>query len=366
MRNLPDYENGKKRGAERRPYVETIEDEMKDEILFIREERERYTKHFEEETEKFIRNLEAIEKRCLDTQQNPEDILNAVSAALTNMSYACEEFEKGVNYDKAIIKDAQVEFREKTNPIMSKSYCVNRTRTWPQGYQGDFKTLEDVYRNMPMSTGIGYYLDKCMLSSTLAVAVRERIIKLKEILKVELIKRRSPRVLDIACGSCREVIELVPEIEKSGAKFTCIDLDSDALNFALNRLSYANLLSDQIEFLKYNALRMFDHDLNMKEFGMQDIIYSVGYFDYLPDDFLSRMLNALYQLLNKGGKLIGAFKDADCYRYYDYHWLVDWNGFLQRTEYDFDRLFEKAGIPNHAISVTREESGVIIFYEVTK
>ena len=30
---------------------------------------------------------------------------------------------------------------------------------------------------------------------------------------------------------------------------------------------------------------MFDHELNMSEFGKQDIIYSVGFYDYLPIGF---------------------------------------------------------------------------------
>lgn len=340
--------------------------ESKDGLLSVSEEREKYTKLLYEATDKFNKKLENLEKRCFNPEKNPDELLNAVTKALTDMIYVCEEFEKGVDYDKSVIKDARIRFREKTNPVFSKSYCINRTRTWPQGYQGDYKTLEGVYRNTPLSDGIGYYLDRYMLSSTLAEGVRQRLIKLGELLRDELITRQNPKVLDIACGSCREILDLIPEIQKSEAKFTCVDLDSDALNFSMNRLSYANLPQDQIELFRYNALRMFDHELNMMEFGMQDIIYSVGYFDYLPDDFLIKMLNALYMLLNPGGKLIASFKDADRYRAQGYHWFADWDGFLQRNKEDFDRLFAQAGIPANALSVAREKSGVIIFYTATK
>jgi cyclopropane fatty-acyl-phospholipid synthase-like methyltransferase len=111
---------------------------------------------------------------------------------------------------------------------------------------------------------------------------------------------------------------------------------------------------------------MFDHELNMNEFGKQDIIYSVGFFDYLQSDFLSTMFSALYQMLNPGGKLIASFKDAHRYRYKDYHWIVDWDGFLQRTEEDFLNIFSDANIPFSSISEMREESGVIVFYVVSK
>ena len=59
---------------------------------------------------------------------------------------------------------------------------------------------------------------------------------------------------------------------------------------------------------------MFDLETAQTEFGMQDIIYSVGFFDYLPDDFLVKLLSSLYMLLNPGGKLFAAFKDADRYQ----------------------------------------------------
>lgn len=329
------------------------------------EKKEEYTKLLNGSIERFNSQLEDIEKRC-NGMEKPEEIMKEITRSMNNMVSVCEKYEEGVNYDRAMIKNAQIKFREKTNPIMSKSYSINRTRTWPQGYQGDYKVLEGIYRNTPLSEGIGYYLDRYMLSSSLAEGVRERIVKLSEILKEELTKRQNPKVLDIACGSCREVFELVPEIEKSGAKFTCIDLDSDVINFASNRLSYTGIPLDQIEFLKYNALRMFDHELNMQEFGMKDIIYSVGYFDYLPDDFLVKILHSLYMLLNPGGKLIAAFKDADLYKHQPYHWFVDWNGFLQRNIEDFDRIFHQAGIHRDTLSKSRVKSGVIIFYVATK
>ncbi len=325
-------------------------------------------KRLEQAIEVFNQRLLEIEKRCSNPDEDPQDILKAVNMAIDEVLIECKEFEMATN-DKELIRDARIRFREKTNPILSKSYCINRARTWPQGYQGDYKSLEFAYKNTPLSEGIGYYLDLYLLNRDLAFAVRNRIKKLEDILRNELKNRTKPSVLNIACGSCREVFALAREIEDSGAKFTCIDLDNDALSFAANRLSYTNispLTSNQVILRKYNALRMFDDELNMNEFGKQDIIYSVGFFDYLESGFLTNLLNALYKLLNPGGVLITSFKDARRYRHQDYHWIVDWDGFLQRTEEDFWKIFKDAGIPLHSISETREDSGIIIFYLITK
>jgi len=375
MQNSLDTPEIELRQFESEPYMKTIVysenafyEESKEETLFTGEEKGKYVKLLDMATEQFNKELEAIEKRCYDPNENPKELLMATEKALNDVVYICEEFEQGVK-DKDIIRKARIEFREKTNPMLSKSYCINRARTWPQGQQGDYKTLEYAYKNTPLSEGLGYYLDLYFLNLDLAHAVRNRIIKLEDILRDEMLKRQQPSILNIACGSCREVFELAPVIEKSGAKFTCIDLDNDALSFAANRLSYTNispLISNQVKLRKYNALRMFDHELNMSEFGKQDIIYSVGFFDYLRSDFLANMFQALYKSLNPGGILITSFKDASRYRHQDYHWLVDWDGFLQRTEEDFRSIFSEAQIPFSAISEMREESGVIVFYVITK
>jgi cyclopropane fatty-acyl-phospholipid synthase-like methyltransferase len=104
----------------------------------------------------------------------------------------------------------------------------------------------------------------------------------------------------------------------------------------------------------------------VSDFGKQDIIYSVGLFDYLPSDFLVKIFETLYNLLNPNGRLIAAFKDANRYRHQEFHWIVDWDGFLQRNEEDSRAILYDAGIPHSAISETHEETGIIIFYIITK
>ncbi len=332
---------------------------------FVEVKANQYAKLFSAKIEQYVDQLRDFEVRCSQPAANEEKLFEELKVLNDSMLQACAQFEQDVN-DIFCIKLAQVDFREKTNSILSKSYCINRTRVWPQGHQGDYNTLEIAYKNSPMSDGMGYYLDKYMLSATLAVGVRERIMNLRTLLRNELINRRELKVLDVACGSCREVFELASEIKASGAKFTCVDLDADALDFALDRFAHAGLSEDFVELRKYNALRIFDYETAITEFGTQDIIYSVGYFDYLPDDFLVKLLRSLYKLLTPGGKLIAAFKDVNHYRPQFYHWFVNWDGFLQRSEADFERLIQYADLPCSTMSMSRVDSGAIIFYTITK
>ena len=332
--------------------------------LLVGEKQEEYAAVLDAATGKFNKEMADIEDKCMVHHENPEAIPILIREAIDEMIQACEDFENKV-MDREVIRKARIRFRQKTDAEISKSYIMNRTRVWPQGSQGDYKTLELAYKNTPLSEGMGYYLDRFMLDLPLGHAVRDRIKKLELMLKDELLKRQEPAILNIACGACRELVGIVPEIIDSGAKVVCIDSDNDALEYAQRRLSDAGL-NENIEFYKYNALRLFDYEMSVEEFGKQDIIYSVGLFDYLPSDFLVKMFRTLYGMLNPGGRFIPAFKDAQRYRPQYYHWFVDWDGFLQRKEEDFKKIIDDAGIPSSAITEVRDKTGIIVFYPITK
>jgi SAM-dependent methyltransferase len=173
-------------------------------------------------------------------------------------------------------------------------------------------------------------------------------------------------VLDVACGSSREVFELAPDIAASRAIFTLVDYDPDALAFSRDRLNYAGIPPEQLLYRRYNAFKMTNHGRTVAEFGMQDVIYSVGFFDYVKDEVLVPMLSSLYRLLTPGGALITSFKDSARYEREEYHWFVDWDGFYQRTEEESYSTLIEAGIPAASISSVRDASGVIIFFTATR
>ncbi len=316
--------------------------------------------------DEFIFKLKYVERRSAGAHAGLDELLIETTKAIMEMCDACEEFEQSGAFDRSGIKQAQILFRERTGELFAKSYFMNRARTWPRGYAGDYETLEGIYRNIPKSDGVGYYLDRYFLATTLPAAVRDRKNFLRDLVREELKARFAPRVLDLACGSAREVFELAPEIVASKARFTFVDYDSDALSFSRDRLGYAGIPPEQTVYRKYNAFKMINHDRNVKEFGLQDVVYSVGFFDYVKDDALIPLLSALYRLLNPGGTLITSFKDCRRYRAQEYHWFVDWDGFYQRTEENCHDILLKAGIPEAATLSVRDASGVIMFITATR
>jgi len=318
----------------------------------------------DEATEEFNRVMGDIELR-LNRKEDELELLKDLRSVIRKVCDVSRDLEEVVGLRSEFIRERRRLFQERTDLFFSRSYFGSHARVWPKGYPGDYEILENTYRNIPLSTGIGYILDMYYLSTTLANTVRGRLATLRELLRSELHSREKPVILDIACGSSRELFELAPEIKRSSAKITCIDFDSEALNYSLSRLSYTNVV-DQIDFRKYNAFKMISHARNLKEFGHQDVIYSTGLFDYLGDDMLVKLIGALYELLNPGGKLIVSFKDCNMYRTQVYHWLVNWDGFLQRTGEEIRSIIDQAGIPQGSFSSVRENTGVVVFYVITK
>ena len=255
-----------------------------------------------------------------------------------------------------------------TKPWFSQCYFFNRARIWPRGYPGDFETLEGIYHGSPVArSGIGLYLDVYFQSLDIVVAARGRRARLAETLSAELASRRGDiRMLNVACGSCRELFELPDVLASRRPAVTCIDSDQDALDYARMLLLSNGIPVDDISFVKYNALRLVNLERSRDRFGLQDIIYSTGLLDYIADEPLTAMLATLYQLLQEDGTLIAPFKDRRAFNTYYGQWLCKWDALILRTEECVDELFAKAGIPAGSIHKSRERTGTIIFYCISR
>src|SRR6266540_2656741 len=185
---------------------------IKEHAGLIQERPRSYVESLDAKIETYLAKLRDFEVRCSMPDADKDALLDEITMLTDSMLESCAQFEREVA-DPLSIKQAQVYFREKTHPILSKSYFINRCRTWPQGHQGDYMTLELAYKSMPMSQGIGSYLDKYAMTNEITLSVKDRILKMRDLLKNELVSRRKAKVLDVACGSCREVFELAPEIK---------------------------------------------------------------------------------------------------------------------------------------------------------
>jgi hypothetical protein len=84
------------------------------------------------------------------------------------------------------------------------------------------------------------------------------------------------------------------------------------------------------------------------------------------DEIQQALVRGLYDSLAPNGLIIAPFKDMNCYETFDHHWFTKWHFFYQRTEADFRAVFSDAGIPSNAMSIERDDSGVLLFFAIRK
>lgn len=319
-------------------------------------------KFFSRDVGAFTRRLTELDS-AIAAQAEPQrdDFYHRlVLEAFEESQEACARFETKHGDDPLLIKDVQAGFRKETEHWFHRSWIAHRARSKPSGFAGDFEMLIKLYEEATPAHGIGGYLDLCILELPLARAVRARMKALREFLLNEVQGRTDTvRVLDIASGPCREFFNW-PE-SRVGGRMEVVAMDNDPKALEYVEKTVVPRLPASVEFhaTRYNALRTRSADTTIRKFGKFDIIYSVGLWDYLPDDQLIAILGALKDTLVDGGVLYIAFKDTERYDKTPYQWHLDWF-FFQRTENDCLRLYENAGFRMDGIRQTRDETGIII------
>jgi SAM-dependent methyltransferase len=189
----------------------------------------------------------------------------------------------------AELRELQQWFRQESDAVFLESRLVKRARTWPEGYPGDYLTLEAVYANTPApGAGLGPLLDRYFLSRTLAVAVGSRLRKLADLLNRRAESEEGPAAwLNLACGPGRELL-LVPGRESRTV--WCVDRDQNALNYAQHLLREAGRAGDRVEFVNGDVFQLARAEDVIARFGRLTTIYSAGLFDYVRTEHLIRLI----------------------------------------------------------------------------
>lgn len=311
---------------------------------------------------RFTRSLEEFERHIgpgggVDSELLLQELTRSINLSLADCATLEEEFPKDQASD---LKQLQKRYRESIWPWFQKSWFMRRALEKPRGYPGDYALLNAIYERQPKSPGLGAYLDQYFLNTALGRAVPARMRALRRFLVAEIASREGPlAIMNVACGSCREFQAEFDVASPRKIQITCLDNDREALDFVGERVAPRMPDNVVLGLIRYNALRMASAAVNRERFGRSDIIYSVGLYDYIPDDYLVPILKGWRESLADGGVVYVAFKDSKRYEKTEYQWLVDWY-FYQRTEQECRRLFAGAGYDLELLEMTRDETQVIL------
>lgn len=316
---------------------------------------------------KFIDTLIKLDKQILAIREKPDkDIQSKLNESINIILGKALKLEYLIN-DKLPLKYIKRYFREQIGFSSYQSILVQKAFKKPRGYPGDFELLELIYNNKPVSNNIGLYWDSFFLNDGLAKAVRDRKDKTVEFLKDYIqknISKKKIRLLNLACGSSRELRELFENLHpkrKELLEFSCLDQEEDALKYSKSKLDVFNI---KISYIKENILDLIKNksSCNLKD---QDIVYSIGLTDYLPDRILGKFLSHGYGLLTNGGKLFIAHKDHMVYNPIVQDWFCNWT-FYPRTENQLLHIVNSFCDTRKALKSYRGIDNIINFIEIIK
>jgi len=239
----------------------------------------------------------------------------------------------------------------------------------PYGYAGDFKIIDDIYRNDPHTQGLGRLFDNYCQAATISVAIRNRKEDFKKIILsvVKTCGEQEMTIMDLASGPCRELQELLRgELkDRSGITFDCYDQDENAWNYA------KGLLQEDVKFIKFineNVVRIaLKKNIEEQMPQKYDLIYSTGLFDYLDRRIATRLVENLRKLLKPNGVL--AISDVrEKYKNPSVHfmeWVGDWN-LVYRSDEEFCQIFLDAGFSGKALSFGADQQGILQYIIATR
>lgn len=323
---------------------------------------------FRDEIPQFVSALIDYEQQAGRRETYSQTLEQSLVETSERLLKILSEFEQTID-DKVLRKNLKRAFRNAVANWAYQSVLVRRGYEKPLGYPGDYRMLEFIYDNKPISTGFGLYWDQYFLKDPYAEAVRNRKDMMRDILRglLRTATTRRRNILNLACGSCREVRELFAtraEAFSPHSTFTCIDQDEEAIAFANAELAKRST-SNSVLFIKENILNYVRYPERYREqlYG-QDMVYSIGLADYLPDKILQKLTRFSYEVLGPGGQLVLAHKDCAAHDPLAPKWYCDWE-FVPRDEAAFLRLLTDAGV-SEPIKVVRERTGHIFFTVVRR
>lgn len=272
-------------------------------------------------------------------------------------------------YEKKNLTEGNVEkvyklkklFTRKIRKLLYRKEYFEWSMKRPLGYAGDYKIIDDIYRNNPKTTGFERLFDNYFLMCPISAGVRNRKEDFKRLVS-DLIKERrkkNVRIMSLACGPCRDILEMLSTemVPVESVVFDCYDHDERALKYAKELLkSFSN-----VNFIVENVLRMAaTKHIALKIKKRYDVIYSTGLFDYLNDKISVRLIANLKTLLKIDGVLLVS-NVRDKYSNPSSHymeWTGDWD-LIYRDDEEFKDLFVQGGFRKSEIKLQYEQQGIM-------
>ena len=165
---------------------------------------------------------------------------------------------------------------------------------------GDAALLDMIYfpgnQHLQDTSSLGKLINRYTVRTQVCRSLSERMKKVAAFIDDVSMTTRRPRVLSIASGYCREA-EFSDAIKnKQLGSYVALDSDIKTISTLKDNSSLYGITpvhASIVDLLKGNI-----------DLGKFDLIYSSGLYDYLGTKLAKRLTGELYNLLDRGGRLI--------------------------------------------------------------
>lgn len=264
---------------------------------------------------------------------------------------------------------ASNDFWKRTGDLLGLGSLQARARGKPRGYAGDFEMFVQFYERRCAEHPLGKLFDHYFQLQAAVEAVRSRTEQIAAALTSHCLRTAVDRPYRAASVGCGPAIDFELAARWLGEtqrrlRLTLLDLDSDAVEHALGRLSSV-LDQTQLLGVRDNLYRLADKPKSAALVQQTDFLVCPGLFDYLPDEAAIKLLRLFWNGLNPGGMLlVGNFAPHNPTRAY-MEWVGDWR-LIYRTPAELANLAEAAGIPRANFQIGAERLGLDLFLRAEK
>lgn len=189
------------------------------------------------------------------------------------------------------------------------------------------------------------------ISNSKAVRNRLKIVKreLDQHIKVLKDQKKDIKILSIAAGSARAVLETI-EIHEGGEhsfSLTFLDKSEKAVEYS-KRLSGEKLKHSNVNWITDTIGNFFKNYTGEK----YDVVEMVGLIDYFDDEKTKEVFSKIHNVLNSGGMLITANVNNNKERRF-LERIIDWH-MIYRTAEELAQLLEESGFKEEKMSIFYE------------